>query len=615
MVKKQKERQYNSAREQRELSHLRTGRSTTATGRVNNALPFSHCALSLVPFETPVCIRLPSLNLDGSKSEGDQQQYGIIVENSAILPFLMKHKKDPITGRPMTSRDLITLHMDKDEEEDQRGLDGGSWQCPVMAKAFNDRTKVVAIMQPNQKEAYVYSYNAYQELNVKAKNFTDLTTGEPFQKPRDVIILYDPDNEAFLRRRAINTFHHIVQGGGRPTVGESHPSSNVRHSMTASRIMEQLEKKRQKEEASNDAGKKRSLSSLLTSYNSDDDSDGGSEAEDDDLKDLVIYASDVVKGGVQYSTGKSSISFTSTFVDQRGDKNRGTDERRATREEILQSQFRLMKFDPKFKGRKGYIKIETNLGDLVLELHCDIAPRTCTNFLTLCEEGKYDGSKFHRLIPSFCIQGGKPAQEDEVEKSIWGGSFADEFDDRLKHEGTGILSMANAGKNTNKRQFFITFKSCPHLDRKHSVFGKVIKGVDDVLLQKMQKVPTNKKDRPKQDIVIISTQVLENPAAEARRLERERFVRLNQERNQGKGKAGAKKISSSDARQASPTVQKVNPIGKYLNLKNDKSSASGNVAPAASATEEKDPIGAEEVVVSRFIPPPKKTKFGDFSGW
>jgi peptidyl-prolyl cis-trans isomerase-like protein 2 len=118
------------------------------------------------------------------------------------------------------------------------------------------------------------------------------------------------------------------------------------------------------------------------------------------------------------------------------------------------------------------------------------------------------------------IQGGKASSEEEDE-SLWGGYFQDEFDDRLTHSGEGILAMANAGANTNKRQFYLTFKSCNHLDRKHSVFGRVVQGME--VLKAMEKVPTDKKDRPVDEIKILRLQVLSNPVKEAEESERKRI--------------------------------------------------------------------------------------------
>ena len=131
--------------------------------------------------------------------------------------------------------------------------------------------------------------------------------------------------------------------------------------------------------------------------------------------------------------------------------------------EKLETRFEAMK---KLK-KKGYVQLQTNIGNIMLELDCDIAPRTTTNFLGLVKEGKYNGVKFHRKIKKFMTQCGSKKKD-----SYFGGTFKDEFDDRLKHSERGILAMANAGAHTNKDQFYITFQSASHLDKKHSVFGR-----------------------------------------------------------------------------------------------------------------------------------------------
>lgn len=115
----------------------------------------------------------------------------------------------------------------------------------------------------------------------------------------------------------------------------------------------------------------------------------------------------------------------------------------------------------------------TNHGPLVIELEASKVPKTCENFLELCETGYYKGTKFHRLIKNFMIQGGDPTGTGRSGSSIYGDKFEDEFHPTLPHLGRGVLSMANSGTNTNGSQFFISFKSCSHLDGVHSVFGKV----------------------------------------------------------------------------------------------------------------------------------------------
>jgi cyclophilin family peptidyl-prolyl cis-trans isomerase len=122
--------------------------------------------------------------------------------------------------------------------------------------------------------------------------------------------------------------------------------------------------------------------------------------------------------------------------------------------------------------------IATGLGDIVVEMYADKAPLTVNNFVFLAREGFYDGCTFHRVIKGFMVQGGDPTGTG---RGGPGYRFADEFDAHLKHDGAGVLSMANAGPGTNGSQFFITHVATPHLDGKHSVFGRVVDGLDVVM--------------------------------------------------------------------------------------------------------------------------------------
>jgi cyclophilin family peptidyl-prolyl cis-trans isomerase len=121
--------------------------------------------------------------------------------------------------------------------------------------------------------------------------------------------------------------------------------------------------------------------------------------------------------------------------------------------------------------------IATERGDIVVELYADKAPATVNNFVFLARDGYYDGVTFHRVIANFMAQTGDPTGTG---RGGPGYKFADEFDPSLRHDGPGVLSMANAGPGTNGSQFFITHKATPHLDGKHAVFGRVVEGMDVV---------------------------------------------------------------------------------------------------------------------------------------
>ena len=121
--------------------------------------------------------------------------------------------------------------------------------------------------------------------------------------------------------------------------------------------------------------------------------------------------------------------------------------------------------------------IQTSKGTIRCQLHDEKAPRTVANFEKLAGEGFYNGLKFHRVIPDFMVQTGCPQGTGTGGP---GYQFEDEFHPELKHDGPGVLSMANAGPNTNGSQFFITHVETPWLDGKHSVFGRVLEGQDVV---------------------------------------------------------------------------------------------------------------------------------------
>ena len=121
---------------------------------------------------------------------------------------------------------------------------------------------------------------------------------------------------------------------------------------------------------------------------------------------------------------------------------------------------------------------KTDQGSFVVELFADKAPHTVNNFVFLARDGFYNGVTFHRVIRGFMAQGGDPTGTGSGGP---GYNFADEFHPSLRHDSPGILSMANAGPGTNGSQFFITYGPTPHLDNRHSVFGKVTQGMDVVL--------------------------------------------------------------------------------------------------------------------------------------
>ena len=163
-------------------------------------------------------------------------------------------------------------------------------------------------------------------------------------------------------------------------------------------------------------------------------------------------------------------------------------------------------------GKGLYAVFETTKGDMICKLEEEKTPETVKNFVGLATGEKeytdpksggksnapfYDGTIFHRIIKDFMIQGG-----DRLGQGTGGPGyrFKDEFDSSLRHTGPGILSMANSGPNTNGSQFFITLVPTPWLDGKHSVFGRIVKGID--VVDAIGKAQTGPQDRPREEISI-----------------------------------------------------------------------------------------------------------------
>lgn len=203
------------------------------------------------------------------------------------------------------------------------------------------------------------------------------------------------------------------------------------------------------------------------------------------------------------TTGAGSTSFTSTVMAHTASNDRA-------REIIVRN--------PK---KKGYARITTNVGDLNVELHCDVTPRTCENFIALAKVGYYENTVFHRSVRNFMIQGGDPSGTGTGGRSIWGGNFKDELT-HLKHDGRGVVSMANSGKHTNGSQFFVLYKSASHLDGKHSVFGNVVGGMET--LAKMERAFTDARDKPLVPITIEKVEVFVDPYEDAALLEQQLSV-------------------------------------------------------------------------------------------
>jgi len=159
------------------------------------------------------------------------------------------------------------------------------------------------------------------------------------------------------------------------------------------------------------------------------------------------------------------------------------------------------------------VTLHTTAGDLKIELYCEQCPKACENFLALCANGQYDNCIFHRNIKGFMTQTGDPTNNGKGGQSIWEQPFEDELNENLKHDARGVVSMATNAPNTNKSQFFITFDKHPHLDLKHTIFGRVIDGFDT--LEELENTKVDSKYRPVVEQRIRSVSIHANPIADA----------------------------------------------------------------------------------------------------
>jgi peptidylprolyl isomerase len=157
------------------------------------------------------------------------------------------------------------------------------------------------------------------------------------------------------------------------------------------------------------------------------------------------------------------------------------------------------------KAKEQFVIFETTQGEIKFKLFPEVAPKAVENFTTHVKNGFYDGIIFHRIIEGFMIQGGDPTGTGYGGESIWGDQFEDEFHDDYVFDVPGLLAMANSGPCTNGSQFFITTVPTDWLDHRHTIFGKVVEGMENVT--KLEQVETDMMDRPREEQKIISAKL------------------------------------------------------------------------------------------------------------
>lgn len=313
------------------------------------------------------------------------------------------------------------------------------------------------------------------------------------------------------------------------------------------------------------------------------------------------------------STGLTAASFTSSSLTPRTSITRVE----LDNEELMFSHIKSL--PPSHS--KAYIRLTTNFGPLNLELDCDRAPKTCYNFLSLSKTGYYNDTIFHRNIPGFMIQGGDPTGTGRGGSSIWGTEFRDEHSEpgAYKHSERGVLSMANKGASTNTSQFFITYRSLPHLDGKHTVFGRLVDRGRDKTLEVLETIPSEEvTDRPIKKIKILDVLVTQDPFEKyqlnksntnvvdpndpkhIKKMEKKK--RRKQDRTTWLGTELPQPKEAIEKKQAD-LLKSSETIGKYMNpaMGKNKTESTGADAIQSNDTKKRKRGG--------------RGGFGDFSGW
>ncbi|CCJ29227.1 unnamed protein product [Pneumocystis jirovecii] len=485
-------------------------------------LPFQYCNLSLQPFENPVC----TIN---------EANEATIFELLHIIPYIKKHKTNPITGEKLETKSLLKLKFYKNEK--------GEYCCPITYKIFNNHTHIIAI----RTSGNVFSWDAVDNLNLKTKNMNDLLTNELFTK-NDIITIQNPYN---LQNHKVSELKHFNE--------DTNPIKIQRN---------------------NDKRSESKIHITKRAVNSESVFENKSENN-------LIYSEQkkVLYNLAPYTTGLAAASFTSTSLTPV-----------TSLERALYNDEDYMLIPKKIKT-KGYARIQTNLGNINVELNAKWAPKAVYNFIMLAKRGDYKNVIFHKNIKNFMIQGGDPTGTGRGGKSFWGHDFNDEIQGPLSHNERGILSMANKGKNTNSSQFFITYKETKSLDRKHTVFGKVVGGMDT--LDKMENSPVDSSNKPISDIIIADIIVFIDPFEEFKRtqlLEEQKQKSINYKEDHNTTTWTGKSLIINK------NIQQNSIVGKYLKQNNlinkiDKETTEAINKPIASELQK------------------KRGKFGNFDNW
>ncbi|KAF7513074.1 hypothetical protein GJ744_011340 [Endocarpon pusillum] len=521
-------------------------------------LPYTFCALSLQPFTSPVCT-----------------PEGLIFDHENILRWLITHDTNPVNGLPLKQSDLIKLQFSKNEV--------GEYVDPVTFKPFTDNSHILAVRHGDS--ANVFAYETVERLNVKAKMWRDLVTDEEFTR-KDIITLQDPQN---LESRDLSSFKYLKDGED-TGIKKEEATVNTDALGSSAKIIKAKEAvaraRAERAAAKASPAAKNGITLTQTSNRAAD-----SQTTMHKPKSVPFNAS-------HHTTGLAAASFTST----------GVTPHTSGALALLSDEEYLLR-----RGRvkqSGFVRLQTNHGELNLELLPEHAPKAVWNFVRLAQKGYYNGVVCHRNIRNFMLQTGDPTGTGRGGSSIWGKNFEDEIEGPLKHDARGVVSMANKGKNTNSSQFFITYRAAGHLDRKHTVFGRVVDGMD--VLRKLEDVPVDPStNRPKEEVKIIEAVVYVDPFEEFWKNKRddEEAEKEKEERRKG------------DEERTTWTGKRIRNDGT---VQGDGGGGVGKYLKAAMDSTAAQPSEDDEIVEYvdddyQTEQPMKKSKvgsgFGNFEGW
>ncbi|WVQ98025.1 peptidyl-prolyl cis-trans isomerase-like 2 [Kwoniella sp. CBS 9459] len=553
-------------------------------------LPFDCCALSLQPFQNPVAVIADTA--PGEPPRAD------VFDLLNIVPYVRKFKTNPVSGKPLDTSQLIKLNFSKNAE--------GNLHDPITYKVFSPHIHIVFLKNTGN----VFDMASLQLLAIKPKTWRDLVNDEPFKR-EDIITIQDPQNLAARDLREYDYVKKDKKVSDDDLAGDPLRGINVDAAGGASKVLKMLAEKTRAEQSP--------ASMPPPSAPASEEKKEGVIAKRK-VEQLAYNASN-------FSSGRAAASLTSTAMTPQTKSERAMFDEE---EFMFEEMSRPAKEKDRLKS-KAYATILTNFGGLNVELHGDRAPKTVYNFVQLAKEGKYDNVVFHRLIPGFMVQGGDPTGTGRGGKSFWGEPFRDEYNEKgaFKHDGRGVLAMANSGPRSNTSQFFITFRETPHLNGKHTVFGKLVGGED--VLDKIERVPVRPGgDRPAKDIVILGVNVLQDPFESYKERLAARLARQDQSDEALKRRAEAQaerekdrttwlgtdlgvKGESRGAKDERKRKAETEGVGKYIKPPGGNTGGAGvTVGVGAGAGAGKVP----DVLDFGVDKKKKKTGgFGDFSGW